>query len=299
MTEHSVRRSVRQIGLAAALVVAMLMVLLARPATALAGSISLVQHDPSNNPIGGGRAAVYQVGTISGSSYYYVAPFSAIGDDLTSHITEHVDLTYLAQLERIATQSGTPLQEGEIGSDGVIKFSNLEPGAYLVVQTEPAEGYNSFDRFLVTIPWQGKYDVEASPKLDPVHPGGNSNENGNTNENENTNENRNTNQNENTNENKNQNGNENTNENRNTNDNENGNTNTPGNGNTNTPNGGTGGGGSDGGSGGSSGGSSTVRLPQTGQLWWPVWVLLVAGGSFVVAGLVWRDRHRPLGDEQE
>lgn len=36
--------------------------------------------------------------------------------------------------------------------------------------------------------------------------------------------------------------------------------------------------------------SSSAKLPQTGQLWWPVWILGVAGGALLVIGLVARSR---------
>jgi hypothetical protein len=40
--------------------------------------------------------------------------------------------------------------------------------------------------------------------------------------------------------------------------------------------------------GSSSGSSSTETLPQTGQLWWPVFVLIAAGAAFLLAGVARR-----------
>lgn len=34
------------------------------------------------------------------------------------------------------------------------------------------------------------------------------------------------------------------------------------------------------------------RLPQTGQLWWPVWVMAAAGGALLAAGLVRRKQEQ-------
>lgn len=234
----------RIVALVAVLVAAITLVF-GTPSVALAqtGSITLTQHDPDQTPIGGGKATIYQVGTISGSSYQYTGAFASLGDDLTSHIPKDpdkgkVDSGYLDRLESIAKQSNEQLQTVDIDTKGQATFNNLQPGAYLVVQAEPAPGYNSFNRFLVTIPLNGSYTVNASPKLDPVTTTPSD-------------------------------------------------TSTPGNGNPSS--GGSTGGTPSGGSGTSTPASETTptvggTLPQTGQLWWPVAVLGVAGAAFVVAG---------------
>lgn len=311
MTENGSSRGLRRLAVAAMVAIAAALVLVAHPAVAFAGSITITQcYGSRNNPIPGGTVAIYQVGRIDGSQYQYVSPFDRVDDDrtLTARIANNVDVRYLAKLEAIARTFGTP-EEKEIGSDGKARFDGLENGAYLVVQTRSAQGYKSFSTFLITVPLDGKEDVDAWPKLDPVNPtptppNGNTNNGGDTPSN-NTN---NGNGNNNTPSNNTNNGNENSNtpgNNTNDNGNTNGNTNTPGNttnGNTNTT-GTPGGGGSTGGgsstpSGGSSS-SSSENLPQTGQLWWPVWVLLICGSVLVVGGLVWRDRHHVDGGEQD
>lgn len=179
MTQNDSLRGWARATMLVALLMAALALGFARPAMAAEeGRITITQHDPSQRAIGGGKAAIYQVGVINGSSYQYVGDFASIGDDLTSHIPNDpdkgkVDSSYLDRLEAIAKQSSGPLQTADIDSRGVATFSNLQPGVYLMVQAEAAPGYNSFDRFLVTIPWYGKdqtdpYHVNASPKLDPV-----------------------------------------------------------------------------------------------------------------------------------
>lgn len=212
-------------------------------AQAQTGSISITQHDPHQTPIGGGKAAIYQVGIISGSSYQYVGDFASLADegyDLQSEIPKDpekgkVDSVYLDRLESVARDSSTSPLVADIGSNGRCTFDDLQPGAYLVVQAEPAPGYNSFDRFLVTIPWEGSYNVDASPKLDPVT------------------------------------------------------TTTTGNNTPNNPGGNPSGSNPSGGPGTTSQASVTTptaggTLPQTGQLWWPVAVLAIAGVALFVWG---------------
>ena len=41
---------------------------------------------------------------------------------------------------------------------------------------------------------------------------------------------------------------------------------------------------------GENGGNSSQKLPQTGQLWWPVLVLLFAGAICLLVGRILRDR---------
>ena len=65
-----------------------------------------------------------------------------------------------------------------VASDGTVVFSNVEIGLYLMVQSEPAEGYHAFDPFLVGMPLTEDgayvYEIDASPKLElekaPVPP---------------------------------------------------------------------------------------------------------------------------------
>lgn len=65
--------------------------------------------------------------------------------------------------------------EKKVGSDGSVKFDELKLGVYLIVQTENAKGHDPVNAFLVTVPlWDGSalhYDVTANPKpgtADPV-----------------------------------------------------------------------------------------------------------------------------------
>lgn len=59
-----------------------------------------------------------------------------------------------------------------ISADAVAYFDDLELGLYLVIQYEPADGYNATKPFVVSVPGQEDghyiYDVDASPKVDPI-----------------------------------------------------------------------------------------------------------------------------------
>ena len=67
-----------------------------------------------------------------------------------------------------------PAREVEIGSDGKARVEGLEYGLYLVSQREPFEGYNAIQPALISVPLEINktwiFDVEASPKLEPLIP---------------------------------------------------------------------------------------------------------------------------------
>ena len=69
----------------------------------------------------------------------------------------------------------------EIGATGEVKFEGLDFGLYLVTQDSHANGYDAIDPFLVSLPMYTEeegydYYIDAEPKVDkpnPPSPGGN------------------------------------------------------------------------------------------------------------------------------
>lgn len=206
------------------------------------GSITLTLRSTNGTSVSGGRMAVYQVGQLTsddgGYRYEYTDAFSSAQTALTKDAIENADTDYIDQLAQIA--HGTQARSTQtVGTDGAVTFDNLPVGVYLVVQTKAASGYESTNPFLVTIPFEGSYDVNATPKVGPVSPRSSSSTSKSTSSS--TSE-------------------------------SSSSTSTsavPGNG-----GGGTGG-----------NGSTPATLPQTGQLWWPTWLLSIAGVALIVVGL--------------
>lgn len=50
---------------------------------------------------------------------------------------------------------------------GRVEFSRLEQGLYLLVQNRGAEGYYPFEPFLVELPYEGQWHLQANPKMEP------------------------------------------------------------------------------------------------------------------------------------
>lgn len=142
---------------------------LALPAAALdttrLGSISIeMKYD--GNAVPGGELTIYRVAEISGMHYRYLSDYESCQvppDDVTSAQLP----TALAALVKTKELKGTAKT---ISALGKIKFSELETGLYLVIQSKAASGYNAVNPFMVTVPGVVNnvyvYDVDASPKLE-------------------------------------------------------------------------------------------------------------------------------------
>ncbi len=258
------------------------------------GSISAILEASDDTHPTNGEMSLYQVADLElvngNMTYTYTSAFEgceASLDDVTvASLASELD-TYVKEHEIAATSTS------EISSEGTVSFSDLSVGLYLVAQTTQSTGYSLIDAFLVSIPldvddtWV--YDVDASPKIEPATPDSSGDDNpGDDNP-----------------------GDDNPGD-------DNPGSSTPG---SSTPGGTTSGGTTSGGSGGntgtttpgSSGGSGTTgnsgtpstgtgsgsgsgsntpsntaaasTLPQTGQLNWPIPVLIVAGVACVIAGI--------------
>lgn len=202
------------------------------PQTGRKGSINVTIRDTETKDIvKGGSLKLCQIASVSVNdwnfSYEYTEAFSGCGQSLAD--IESEDLA-----DSFAQYAAENKISGEVkaaDSNGNTVFSNLPLGLYLVMQDEPADGYESIRPFLISVPMKDGdsliYDVDASPKgvtadKKTETPGGN----------------------------------------------------TPG----NEPGGNTP---------GKRPGGKTVtgsKLPQTGQLWWPVLILAVFGVTFFRIG---------------
>ena len=249
----------------------------------------------------GGSLELYKVGDVEGNQTSFIlnSDFSgmggvSLGDFATAHSAQ------LAQsLANYANRRHlTPLKTADIDENGYAEFNDLAFGLYLVVQDEHARGYEAIDPFLVSLPMYTKgegydYFINAEPKVDkpnPPSPGGSSSnpasepESSEPTSSEPTSSEPTSSQPESS---------EPTSSEPTSSQPESSQTgsqpaggSTPG-GTTpggNTPGGNTPGGNTPGGGTTPGGGSSTPTLPQTGQLNWPIPVLVVAGLSLILVG---------------
>lgn len=118
-----------------------------------------------------GSLTLYRVGKVSetGDSFVPTGKFTACGDsfgDITVNSADLAkDLADWAEKQSSLSQTTKQLTK-QSGTTYAVTFDNLEVGLYLLVQKNPATGYNKVSPFLVTIPYEGEYHVDAASKTE-------------------------------------------------------------------------------------------------------------------------------------
>lgn len=133
------------------------------------GSITVTLRDAQNGAaMSGGELTLYQVADAvfqdGNMAYRYVNGFENCGVSLANL----EDSALAAQLEkhRAASTVGKPQTPD---ANGQLTYSGLTAGLYLLVQTKAADGFETIQPFLVSLPmgtdsgWA--YHVDASPKV--------------------------------------------------------------------------------------------------------------------------------------
>lgn len=177
----------KSIKKAAGLFMAMALTVAAIPTTLFAaptwetgrttGNLEITKTDESRSPIAGAEYTLYQVATITESStsqngLKYV-PTTPTSKPITSGITADdfvdADLVGLTPITGVNTFDGG----SQTADDGILSFSNLGLGVYLVKETVTPAGVIASNNFIVSIPMTLKdnngvqswvYDVKATPK---------------------------------------------------------------------------------------------------------------------------------------
>ncbi|MGN0976689.1 MAG: LPXTG cell wall anchor domain-containing protein [Faecousia sp.] len=110
----------------------------------------------------GGAVTLYRVGEPISEGYRLAADF---GGGIVWQ--EDAQSPYLAQwLAETAGEQGLSRRLEE----GTAEFTRLEQGLYLLVQTETEAGYLAVKPFLIELPCQGQWNVQACPKTQAALP---------------------------------------------------------------------------------------------------------------------------------
>lgn len=115
-------------------------------------SVSIVIRDSTDNPVAGGKGTAVRVAVWKkvGSVYVWDAVPSFGASGLTgSALADNSNATFLAAYAEANAVAGTELS---IDSSGKARFTDLLPGVYLIAQSEAAPGYGAFAPFLVSVP---------------------------------------------------------------------------------------------------------------------------------------------------
>lgn len=134
-----------------------------------AGSITIkLSYD--GKPVHGGSLTIHKVGYVAEDDGDFFFRFTEDFEECEIPITELSSSELPKELEKIVKEKGLEGITKRVGSDGKVKFENLEIGLYLVVQKTASFGFSKINPFLVSVPaYDGEYyvyDVDASPKVE-------------------------------------------------------------------------------------------------------------------------------------
>lgn len=109
----------------------------------------------------GGEVTLYRVAETMEGGYRLAQTYG--GGVIRQEDAQSADLA--AWLAETAGGSGTSRL---LDADGQTEFSDLEEGLYLLVQTAAPEGYCCAAPFLIPLPCQGQWTVQANPKTQRI-----------------------------------------------------------------------------------------------------------------------------------
>lgn len=125
------------------------------------GSIQLVVKS-GDEPLVGGTVTLYRVGVPSEDGYQIVDSFGGgfvrHEDALSPHLAQ-----WLSQME------GEPGMTRILDADGSASFSHLGEGLYLLVQNGTVEDFFPIMPFLMVLPYEGQWNVQAYPFAQQVY----------------------------------------------------------------------------------------------------------------------------------
>lgn len=105
----------------------------------------------------GGSVTIYQVGLPISGGY-------RLHESFGGGVVALEDVYSVALANWLAEQADSGGTELLLDADGNADFSGLTEGLYLLVQEEQIPGYYPVAPFLVELPYEGEWDIQANPK---------------------------------------------------------------------------------------------------------------------------------------
>lgn len=119
-----------------------------------------------------GALAVYRVGDIVADEGECRFELSAAFADSRQNIADIQSPDTAAALQKYAETNKIAASQTAVNSTGIVRFLDLTPGLYLVVQTTASAGFAPISPFLISVPWYDEtedeflYDVSGTSKLE-------------------------------------------------------------------------------------------------------------------------------------
>ncbi len=134
------------------------------------GSINITLKNSNQDKIDGIELALYKVADVEVNNGYIFRYSNEFKNFINLNIDDNIHTAnYPLKLAEVVSANKLTPRKKDISKGGVVKFSDLEMGLYLFVQTNSVDGYVSINPFLVTMPVRNSdgtltYDIEATPK---------------------------------------------------------------------------------------------------------------------------------------
>lgn len=109
----------------------------------------------------GGSVTIYRAGTPISGGYRLTEAFGG-------GVVAQEDVYSVALAAWLAEQAEFGGTELLLDADGYADFNGLSEGLYLLVQEQATPGYYPMAPFLVELPYQGQWDIQANPKSEPL-----------------------------------------------------------------------------------------------------------------------------------
>ncbi len=145
------------------------------PDETMTGTVAITLKDmDSGEAVPGGTITAKKVCTVTvvdGGNFYFT-PVDELKDcDINFDDVTRTDLA--SELSAYLAENTVELttQEAVVGKDGYIAFSDLSIGLWLFENKKPADGYEIFTPFVVSVPTYDEdsrlynYDIDATPKV--------------------------------------------------------------------------------------------------------------------------------------
>jgi len=136
--------------------------------------LSIVTKTSSGDALPGGTVEIHRVAkwkeTADGFIWELSEPFQTCGIPVEG-LEENDNAESLARFAKEKSVSGTA---AELGAEGKARFGDIPSGLYLIVQTQAAPGYRAFSPFLVSLPFYSaseasySYYLTTVPKVAPL-----------------------------------------------------------------------------------------------------------------------------------
>ena len=122
-------------------------------------------------PIPGGKLNIYRIATVmelAGDLHYAWTPELA---DSGLQLSKYATAVFADRISMLVDSRSLPAASNTIDDHGKVSFTDLECGLYVVYQRTPAPGFEPIRAFCISIPMiedgQFVYDIHGSPKPRP------------------------------------------------------------------------------------------------------------------------------------